>query len=118
MKETTNKILSIGFAPDLIPLILDGSKTLTYRQGDKYAFLNVGDVTNIRDSASNQIVAVIQITEKSVVPFKDLPIDRKGHEVYSSKDAQRQIFKQYYGKDIEDEEPMLVLGFKTVVPER
>lgn len=104
----------ISFASDLIPLILNGSKTLTYRLGDKYASLNVGDMLNIRDSSSDMIFAIAEVTEKSTVPFGELPIDRKGHEVYPSKDAQRKIFKQYYGRDIEDDELMLVLGFRII----
>jgi hypothetical protein len=107
--------ISISFAPDLIPLILNGSKTLTYRLGDKYTFLNIGDTVTIRDSVSNKIYAVAEITEKSVILFGKLPIDRKGHEVYVSKEAQRKVFKQYYGRDIGDGESMLVLGFKITV---
>ncbi len=106
--------VSIGFDSNLIPLILSGRKTLTYRLGTKHASLKVGDTVNIYDSATNEVCALVEITEKAVIPFGDLPVDRKGHEAYPSKEAQHQIFKQYYGKDIEENEPMLVLGFKIV----
>jgi len=79
------EIKSIGFAPNLIPLILDGSKTLTYRLGNKYTCLNIGDKIDIRDSISGEIVATAEITEKSTVLFGNLPIKRKGHEEYSSR---------------------------------
>ena len=36
MLDYREEKISISFAPDLIPLILNGSKTLTYRLGDKY----------------------------------------------------------------------------------
>jgi len=55
---------------------------------------------------------VVEIVEKSYTSFGELPIDRQGHEKYSSKDEQRKVFHQYYGKDISDEEKILVLGFK------
>ena len=105
--------VSIGFASDLVPLIQNGTKTLTYRVGDKYTFLNVGDIIPIRDSATNKIFADVEITEKSYTTFKDLPIDRSGHEVYPSKEKQRETFKKYYG-DVEDESKILILGFKVL----
>lgn len=105
---------SIGFAPELVPLIKNGIKTFTYRIGDKYNFLKAGDRIKIRDSSNDTIFAEVEIIKKTFLPFKDLPIDRKGHEVYKSKQHQRQIFKKYYKKIISDEEKMLILEFKVV----
>ena len=105
---------SIGFAPNLVPLINNGTKTLTYRLGDKYDFLKIGDLIDARDSSNDRVFAQVEITEKSWIPFKDLPTDRNGHEIYSSKNEQRETFKEYYGKDLEDEDRILILGFKVV----
>ncbi len=102
---------SIGFASNLVPLILDGSKTLTYRLGDKFEFLKIGDSINFHDSQSGKICGKIQITEKSHAKFKDLPINRTGHEVYQSKKEQRSVFTKYYGK-ISDDVTLLILGFR------
>ena len=105
---------SIGFASDLVVLINRGTKTLTYRLGDKYDFLKVGDLIDVRDSSDNKVFAQVEIIEKSWTLYKDLPIDRVGHEVYSSKDQQSETFKKYYGKDLKDEDKILVLGFKLI----
>jgi len=105
---------SIGFASNLVPLIKDGTKTLTYRLGEKYDFLKVGDFIDVRDSEDDKVFAQVEITETSETLFKDLPIDRKGHEVYFSKDEQKETFKKYYGKDLKDEDKILVLGFKVI----
>lgn len=102
----------IGFAPDLVPLIENGTKTLTYRVGNKYDYLKVGDKIKFKNSESDEIVGELEIIEKSWTTFKDLPIDRQGHEIYPSKQIQRDTFKKYYKQDIEDNMPILVLGFK------
>lgn len=101
----------IGFAHELVSQVLDGSKTLTYRIGEKCNFLQVGDVIDARDSSNDHIFAKLQITEKSHTTFKDLPIARAGHEGYSSKEEQRKRLEKYYGK-VQDNDKVLILGFK------
>lgn len=108
------KDVSIGFASNLIPLILNGSKTLTYRIGSKYSFLTVGDEIMLKDSKTEKKFAKVKITERSLTTFKELPIDALGHEVYSSKDEQRKTFEKYYGKRINNSEKILILGFKMI----
>lgn len=105
---------SIGFAPNLVPLIKNGAKTLTYRLGNKYDFLDIGDFIELRNSKDDKIFAQVEIIKKSWTTFGELPIDRLGHEVYSSKNKQREVFNKYYGKDLEDNDKILVLGFKLV----
>lgn len=101
----------MGFAENLVPLVLNGSKTLTYRIGNKYSFLELGDEIEVRDSSTDKIFGQVKIIEKGLTAFKDLPIDRKGHEVYESKEKQKEIFEKYYGK-VKDEDKVLILGFR------
>jgi hypothetical protein len=103
----------MGFAKNLVPLVLSGAKTLTYRLGNKYAFLEIGDEINVKNSSTDKIFGRVKIIEKDWTTFKDLPIDRKGHEAYKSKAKQRQTFEQYYGK-INDKDKMLVLRFRLI----
>lgn len=105
---------SIGFASNLVSLIKDGTKTLTYRLGDKYDFLKIGDLIDVRNSEDDKVFAQVEIIEKSWTTFKDLPIDRSGHEEYSSKNEQKETFKKYYGKDLADGDRILLLGFKVI----
>jgi len=104
---------AIGFAENLVHLIKSGSKILTYRLGDKYDFLKVGDVINVKDSSTGEVFGEVEITEKSSTAFKDLPIDREGHEKYSSKEEQRKTFEKYYDK-VRDEDKIIILGFKLI----
>ena len=105
--------VSIGFASNLVPLILDGSKTLTYRIGDKFTFLKVGDEIAVRDSSNNEVFAKVKIIEKNYTTFADLPIERVGHEVYSSKQDQRDTFEKYYD-EVNDDDKILILGFTVI----
>ncbi|MGI8419797.1 MAG: ASCH domain-containing protein [Candidatus Levyibacteriota bacterium] len=104
---------SIGFAPDLVPLIKNGSKTLTYRLGDKYTFLQIGDVIEVHDSSTDEVFAQVKIIEKSFTTFQDLPIDRVGHEIYLSKERQKETFQKYY-RTVHDDDAVLLLGFQVL----
>ena len=81
--------------------------------GEKYEFLQVGDTINVKDSSTDQIFGAVEITEKSTTIFRDLPIDREGHEKYPSKKVQREAFGKYYDK-VEDEDKIIVLGFRLI----
>jgi hypothetical protein len=105
----------ILFHPTLAPLIKSGAKTLTYRlDDDGLDDLTVGDRTVAEDSASGQVFAELEITEKRFTTFAELPIDRHGNVAHRSKEAQRLAFKGYYGRDIQDSERVLILGFRVV----
>ena len=104
----------IGFAPDLVPLILDGSKTLTYRLGDRWGFLEEGDTLLTEDSATGKVFAELEITSKEAGTFGTLRDDREGHEEYRSLEERRSTFEKYYGRPVTDDEPALILGFKVL----
>lgn len=107
---------AIGFAPELVPLIKNGQKTLTYRLGEKYNYLKIGDSIPFRNSVTDEVFTEVIITEKSLISFKDLPINRAGHELYLSKEEQKKVFKKYYSREVDDSEQVLVLGFKVIKP--
>lgn len=68
----------IGFASTLVPLVKKGTKTLTYRMGDKWDFLNTDDIINVCDSSTGEVFGKSRIISKEKTLFKDLPIDRGG----------------------------------------
>lgn len=104
----------LGFANELVPLVKDGSKTFTYRLGHKWGFLKKGDILSIENTSTHLPFAEIEIVEVSGTLFADLPIDRLGHEHYSSKEDQRKIFETYYQKPVLDSDPVLVIEFKVL----
>ena len=111
MKHTD---ISIGFAPELVPLVLDGSKTLTYRLGDKWDFLNVGDTILTEDSGTGKVFAELEITLKEKGTFGTLRDDREGHEPYRSLEERRSTFEKYYKRSVTDDEPAIIFGFKVL----
>ncbi|MEW6186743.1 MAG: ASCH domain-containing protein, partial [Thermodesulfobacteriota bacterium] len=65
-KEQNYPVYHIPFAPELIPLIISGQKRLTYRIGNKYGYLNVGDVVFLSDSNDKTFSCKARIIEKMV----------------------------------------------------
>lgn len=108
-----NKVI-LGFAEELVPLVKDGSKTLTYRLGLKYDFLQNGDTFLIEDSSTHLPFAEIEIVGTAKTSFIDLPIDRRGHEAYSSKEEQRQTFERFYKRTVLDNDPVIIIEFKVL----
>lgn len=106
-----NQIM-IGFAKELVPLIRKGEKTLTYRIGDKYKYLEAGDIILTNNSSTNEVFAELEIVSKKNVIFGELPISKKGHETYSSRSEMKHTFEKYYQMEIEDSAPVIVLEFK------
>ena len=104
----------IGFAPDLVPLVLDGSKKLTYRLGSKWDFLQVGDTILTENSGTGKRFAELEITHKEKGTFGTLRDDREGHEAYRSTEERRADLEKYYKRPITDDEPAIILGFKVM----
>lgn len=95
-------------------MVKEEDKFLTYRIGGKFDFLQVGDTINARNSSTKETFAIIEITDKYELPFKDLPIDAQGHEVYPSKEDQKQQFEKFYPGRVNEEVIVTVIGFKLI----
>lgn len=107
----------LGFAPELIEFIIKNQKIRTYRFGDKYDYLQVGDQVKIFDSINKKIYGTAIITLKEKTTFKDLPLDNPGHEAYRNKDHQRKVFSGYYkflDRQIYDSDPFVIFEFKLI----
>src|SRR3990167_4200321 len=110
--EITND--QLGFSGDLVSLVKSGEKTLTYRLGDKWDFLNPGDTIFTKDSSTGQVFAKLEILRKEPTTFDKLLEDTEGHEKYESKEERRKTFEAYYKRPVEDSEPVTILEFKVV----
>jgi hypothetical protein len=110
--EITTDVL--GFASELVPLVRDGTKILTYRLGNKWDFLQPGDIIEAKDSSTGEVFAKLEITSKEKSTFGELQENREGHEEYQNKEEKRQAFEKYYQRPVEDSEPVTIVGFKVV----
>jgi hypothetical protein len=105
----------VAFAPELIDFILQDKKLTTYRFGDKYDYLQVGDRVKIQNSQTKELPANAVIVRKVATTFEGLPVALGTHETYSDKEHQRQVLSGYYaylGRPLEDDDPFLVFDFK------
>ncbi len=102
----------IGFAKELVPLVKSGEKILTYRLGTKYSTLQVGERIEAKDSSTGEPFAEIEITDRQITTFGELPINRTGHESYQSREEMRKTFRKYYGQEASDNSPVVALEFK------
>lgn len=107
----------IQFAPELTDFILKEGKVKTFRYGDKYDYLKVGDRVILQEYGSNKFIAKVEIIHKEKTTFGKLPLKLEGHDTANSKEQQRKIFSNYYkyiGREVQDTDPFLILGFRLV----
>lgn len=105
----------IPIAPELVEIILSGKKVKTYRLGKKYDHIEIGDIADVTNFATDKLVATVKITGKYYQNFKDLPVDISGHEKYKDKEHQREVFNEYYshiGRPIRDDDEFIVFEFE------
>jgi len=107
---------SIKFSSNLVPLIKNKSKTLTYRIGKKYDYLKKGDIVMFQESGKkgNGIFAEVEITDKYHKAFGELSHKAPGHEKFSSKEEMRNTYERYYKQEIKNDQEILVLGFTVI----
>ena len=117
-KEPKNDKYVIQFAPELCRFIRERKKCQTFRYGDKYDYLKVGDNVKIRNVITKGIIGKAIITNKAYKIFSKLPYNNLGsHESYSSKEHQKKVLSGYYtyiGREICDDDPFIIFDFKLV----
>lgn len=102
------------FAPELITFIKEKMKFKTYRFGNHYDYLQIGDDIEIKENNKDEVVAKAKITGKKSITFQDLPLKIQGHETYKNKEHERDVFSGYYkfiGRKIKDDDKFLVIDF-------
>ncbi|MCL4397974.1 hypothetical protein M1403_03015 [Patescibacteria group bacterium] len=107
----------IYFPPELIEFVKAKKKSSTYRYGNKYDYLNIGDTIIIRENNKPEPSYKAVITGKKKTFFKDLPLTNPGHEAPENKEHQRQILSGYYaylGRSIADDDPFIIIDFELI----
>ena len=102
----------IGFASELMPMILAGTKRMTYRRG--YVTVLAGDILTCRDSGTGETGADVRVTDVTMTEFGKLPFDADGHEKYADREAMRVVFADYYHAVPDDRDPYAVITFEVV----
>ena len=104
---------TVKFASDLVPLILSGQKTATWRFNDDKN-IQVGDDLEFKDAQSGVVFGhakVLSVREKKIKDITDADYD-EGHEKYANTDALIQSFKGYYGEGVSGESIIKLIKFE------
>jgi hypothetical protein len=102
---------TLKFAPHLVPLILDGSKTSTWRLWDDKN-LAEGDIIDFLESGTNKHIAtakLIKVYEKTLGILT--PEDKKGHEQFKSDEEMYQHYKEYYKREVNGDTPLKIINY-------
>ena len=106
---------TLKFESKLVPLILSGKKTATWRFG--HDELRVGDSVDLCDSGTGKKFVTTKITEIFEKRFKDLTeADKIGHEKYSSDEEMFATFAKYYKTEVDQDHCVRVIKFELAKP--
>ena len=105
---------TIKFAAHLVPLILSGEKTSTWRLFDDKN-LSVGDDLSFVNKETSEEFASGKITaveEKKLGEVTDA--DFSGHERYKSMEKMYETFRDFYGDRVTPETVVKMIDFEVV----
>ncbi len=105
---------TLKFSTDLVPLVLSGEKTSTWRLFDDKD-LQIGDELCFVDSDNKKQFGKAKITsikEKALGEINDA--DFLGHERFESKEKMFDAYKSYYGDVVNDGVIVKMINFKLI----
>jgi hypothetical protein len=103
---------TLKFNPQLVPLILFGEKTSTWRVFDDKK-LSIGDTLSFIDKSNNEEFATAKILLISEKKFREISdADYDGHERFESKKKMLEAYKSYYGDKVTEDSVVKIINFK------
>jgi hypothetical protein len=112
MRERPNK--RIRFMPELVPLVLSGEKSSTWRIDDDKD-LTPEDILDFIETGSDRHFAtarVCAVIEKLMGDVTDE--DFETHEKFPSHQAMYQTYSQYYQKSVGPDTPLKIINFELI----
>ena len=105
---------TLKFAPSLVPLILNGSKTTTWRLFDDKD-LSEGDVVDFLESGTRKSVAVAKLTKIHETTLGNLkPEEKLGHEQFASDQEMLDNFSNYYNREVTAATPVKIIKYEII----
>jgi hypothetical protein len=105
---------TLKFRPYLIPLILSGEKTSTWRLFDDKD-LQVGDMVDLINWDTKEVFGKAELTEVREKPLGQLEdADFEGQEKFESEEKMYEEFKKYYGDKVDENTIVKIIKFKLV----
>lgn len=110
--DTTHKQLK--FSPTLVPLILTGEKTVTWRLWDDKD-LKIADIVDFIEDGSLKKFAqgkLISATEKRMGNLNEK--DKAGHENFGNDDQVYTTYSRYYGRSVDASTLVKIVTFRLI----
>lgn len=112
-----NRAKQLKFASPLIPLILSGEKTSTWRLFDDKD-LTTGDMFEILEQGTLRAFGLAEITSVTEKPLGELTEeDKKGHEKFANNEELYATYKNYYQQEVTPQTMIKLISFKRVASE-
>jgi hypothetical protein len=106
---------TLKFSKDLIPDILSGLKTITWRCFDDKD-LKEGEEVLFLEHESKKPFAKAMLTEVEKKTFGELnEEDKKGHEEFKNKEEMFKTYSSYYKTEITPGTPLKIIKFKILI---
>lgn len=103
---------TLKFASDLVALVLDGSKTSTWRLFDDKDLIK-GDALSLIDKSTGEEFAKAEITSIKETTLGQLTDeDREGHEPFESDQQMYETYEKYYNTKVGPETSLKIIRFE------
>jgi len=112
--ERGSSMKTLKFSTELVPLILSGEKTSTWRLFDDKD-LKINDMVSFVDSVTKKEFSkaqIIAVKEKALGQIDDE--DFEGHERFESKEKMISTYRSYYGNSVNKDTIVKIVDFKLV----
>jgi hypothetical protein len=103
---------TLKFAPELVPLVLSGTKHSTWRIEDDKDLQPEDSLTLIRRPEMTPFARarVTRVLEKPIGEMKEE--DRVGHEKFSSNEVMCKTYSEYYGQTVTPKTRIKIIFFE------
>jgi hypothetical protein len=106
---------TVKFRPHLIPIVLSGEKTSTWRLFDDKD-LKEGDELSLLNWETKEEFARAIITKVEEKKLKDLEeSDFEGHEKFESEEKMYETYRKYYGDKVTPDTIVKMVDFKLLI---
>lgn len=106
----------LKFKDYLVPLVLNGSKTTTWRMFDDKN-LTAGDELIFVNAATGEEFAkarIVSVREKKLGEVAEADFE-EGHEKYASRDGMLKEYQKYYGDKVNGDTPLKIIKFELML---
>lgn len=105
---------TLKFHKDLVPLVLSGSKTSTWRLFDDKN-LSEGDEIELREFGDGMLFAYARIVSVVEKKFNELiDDDKSGHESFESDEEMYRTYGRYYDGTVDPDTTLKIIRFELV----